>query len=70
MNSWLNLLTKMNFSNPIALSTSHQDKPDSFSQTLFVCEKYDNDKLIIETLQNLSKKAVSVEEVDLEILTK
>lgn len=70
MNSWLNLLTKMNFSNPIALSTSHQDKPDSFSQTLFVCQKYDNDKLIIETLQNLSKKAISVEKTDLEILTK
>ena len=70
INGWLNLLRKMNFANPIALSTSHQNKPDSFSQTLFVCEKYDNDNQINETLQNLSKKAISVDQADIEIIIK
>lgn len=70
INGWLNLLRKMNFTNPIALSTSHQNKPDSFSQTLFVCEKHDNDNQINEILQNLSKKVISVDEADMAILIK
>ncbi|HNZ27552.1 MAG TPA: class I SAM-dependent methyltransferase [Spirochaetota bacterium] len=68
INGWLRLLKTMNFANPIALSTSHQDKPDSFSQTLFVCEKNDNDKQLIEVLQNLSKKVISINEADESIL--